>query len=163
MYNYLIKSVTKSVNKSVTKSITPKFFSTFKYTKTHEYIKINKDTNIAQIGLSKFAADNIGDIVLIEMPKINDAINENEPFAIIDTSKSTNDIHMPILGKIIEINDELNEDLKDELNEEMNMDIIINSPLDEGWLVKIKYDTDDLILSGLMDEKEYESYIKNLK
>lgn len=70
---------------------------------------------------------------------------------------------MPINGKIVEINNELNQELKDELDEEINSEIINNSPLDEGWLVKIKYDSEDLISRKLMDEKEYNSYLENLK
>jgi len=155
MQNYLRKTISRYNNF--------KLFSTFKYTKTHEYIKINKDTNYAQVGISKFAAENIGEVVFVEMPKKNDVFQENETFAILETIKAVNDIHMPINGKIVEINNELNQELKDELDEEINSEIINNSPLDEGWLVKIKYDSEDLISRKLMDEKEYNSYLENLK
>ena len=139
--------------KSVTKSVTPKFFSTFKYTKTHEYIKINNDNCIGQVGISKYAADNIRNIVFIEMSNIDDIFSKNEVFTYLESTKSVINIYMPVDGKIEEVNLELSINL--------NTNLINDDPLGKGWLAKIKYDKEDIVT--LMDEKEYESYIKNLK
>ena len=145
MRNSLLRGLNKYAN--------TKFFSTFKYTKTHEYIKITKDNSIAQVGISKYAADNIGEIVFVEMSNADDILNKNEVFTVLESTKSANDIYMPVDGKIEEVNLELSVNLKTNL--------INEDPLGKGWLVKIKYDKEDIV--KLMDEKEYNSYLENLK
>jgi len=144
MHNSLLKGLNKYAN--------TKLFSTFKYTKTHEYIKINKDNCVGQVGISKYAADTIGDVIFVEMPNIADILSKNEVLTVLESTKSANDIYIPVDGKIEEVNLELSINLKTNL--------INEDPLGKGWLVKIKYDKEDII--KLMDEKEYEKYIENL-
>ena len=144
MQRHMSKYILSMYNKSM-------FISTFKYTKKHENIKINKENNIANIGISRYALQNIGEIVYVDSPNINTAFKSKEPFTVLESTKAANDIYMPVNGVIIEINNEYAES------------VINTDPLHTGWIVKIKYDKKDLENIELMNEEEYESYIKNLE
>jgi len=136
----IVKSIIKNLNKRV--------FSTW-YTKTHEYIKVNN--NLWTIGLSEFATNSIGDICFVELPKIGTHVEKDDLIINIDSIKAVFEINSPISGQIIYINN----------NVEKLPIIINNSPLDKGWLVKIK--TDECITNhAFLSENEYNNFIKDL-
>ena len=113
-----------------------------KYTSEHEWVKI--DGNIATIGITDFAQGELGDIIFLEFPELNESFSEGDVFGTIEAVKTVSDLFMPIDGKIIEVNENLNDD-----PESVNKD-----PYEEGWMVKIelsdKYSTDTLL-----DAKDY--------
>jgi glycine cleavage system H protein len=113
-----------------------------KYTSEHEWVKI--DGNIATIGITDFAQGELGDIIFLEFPELNESFSEGDVFGTIEAVKTVSDLFMPIDGKIIEVNENLNDD-----PESVNKD-----PYEEGWMVKIelsdKYSTDTLL-----DAKNY--------
>ena len=113
-----------------------------KYTSEHEWVKI--DGNIATIGITDFAQGELGDIIFLEFPELNESFSEGDVFGTIEAVKTVSDLFMPIDGKIIEVNEKLNDD-----PESVNKD-----PYEEGWMVKIelsdKYSTDTLL-----DAKNY--------
>lgn len=108
-----------------------------KYTSEHEWVKI--DGNIATIGITDFAQGELGDIIFLEFPELNESFSEGDVFGTIEAVKTVSDLFMPIDGKIIEVNENLNDD-----PESVNKD-----PYEEGWMVKIelsdKYSTDTLL------------------
>ncbi|KPK32789.1 MAG: hypothetical protein AMS24_03075 [Chlamydiae bacterium SM23_39] len=97
-----------------------------KYVDSHEWIKVEGD--IATIGMSSSAIKNLGEIVNIKLPKVNQKVKNKDVVAILETSKSAIEITSPISGKIVEVNISLEKDLKN-LNE---------YPESLGWLFKIK-------------------------
>lgn len=96
-----------------------------KYTKDHEWIKI--DGNTATIGITHFAQSELGDIVYVDVDTLNETIEKEEVFGSVEAVKTVSDLFMPITGEIIEIN----EALADE-PEKVNTD-----PYGEGWMIKI--------------------------
>ena len=108
-----------------------------KYTSEHEWVKI--DGNIATIGITDFAQGELGDIIFLEFPELNESFSEGDVFGTIEAVKTVSDLFMPIDGKIIEVNENLNDD-----PESVNKD-----PYEEGWMVKIElsgeYSTDTLL------------------
>ncbi|MFV0531144.1 MAG: glycine cleavage system protein GcvH [Flavobacteriales bacterium] len=110
--------------------------SELKYTKDHEWIKI--EGNIAVVGITDFAQGELGDIVYVDIEKEGEEVEAGEVFGTVEAVKTVSDLLMPITGKIIEINEDL-----DSEPEKVNTD-----PYGEGWMIKVKitdHNTDELI------------------
>ena len=117
-----------------------------KYTKEHEWVKI--DDNILMLGITDHAQSELGDIIFIEFPDLNQVISKDEPFGTIEAVKTVADLFAPVSGKIIEIN----QDLED------NPELVNSDPYGEGWIVKIT-DFDKSQLDALLDSNNYEEII----
>ena len=117
-----------------------------KYTKEHEWVKIDGDLLI--VGITDHAQSELGDIIFIEFPDLNQAISKDEPFGTIEAVKTVADLFAPVSGKIIEIN----QDLED------NPELVNSDPYGEGWIVKIT-DFDKSQLDALLDSNNYEEII----
>ena len=96
-----------------------------KYTKDHEWVKIEGD--IATIGITHFAQSELGDIVYVDVDTLNDTIEKEEVFGSVEAVKTVSDLFMPISGEIIEFNEALGDE-----PEKVNKD-----PYGEGWMIKI--------------------------
>ena len=129
--------------------------SELKFTKEHEWIRIEKkeaDEELAIIGISDFAQEQLGDIVSIELPKVGGIFRQGQTIAIVDSVKASSDIYTPISGKIIEVNEELIE----------KPERINQSPYDSGWITKIKPSNNEEF-ENLMTKEKYDRYIGELK
>lgn len=105
-----------------------------KYLETHEYVRL--DGEIATLGISAFAVDQLGDIVFLELPDIGDALEKGESFGSIESVKAVEDLNAPISGTVIERNEAMIE----------SPELIAEDPYGEGWLVKLRInDADELI------------------
>jgi glycine cleavage system H protein len=124
--------------------------SELKFTKEHEWIKINE--GVAIIGISDFAQEQLGDIVSIELPKAGGVFRQGQTMAIVDSVKASSDIYAPISGEILEVNEGLIE----------NPEIINQSPYDSGWIAKIKPSNIEEFES-LMTKEKYDRYIGEIK
>jgi glycine cleavage system H protein len=124
--------------------------SELKFTKEHEWIKIRDE--VAIIGISDFAQEQLGDIVSIELPKPGGIFRQGHTMAIIDSVKASSDIYAPISGEIIEVNEGLIE----------KPEIINQSPYDSGWIAKIKPSNIEEFES-LMTKEKYDRYIGEIK
>ncbi len=118
----------------------------FKYSKDHEWVKI--EDGVATIGITDYAQSELGDIVFVEFPEIDNTIEVNEVFGTVEAVKTVADLFSPSSGTVIEINEEL-EDAPELIN---------SSPYDEGWLIKVNI-TNVSELTDLMNAKEYEEHI----
>ena len=117
-----------------------------KYTKEHEWVKIDGDLLI--VGITDHAQSELGDIIFIEFPTLNQVISKDEPFGTIEAVKTVADLFAPVSGKIIVIN----QDLED------NPELVNSDPYDEGWIVKIT-DFDKSQLDSLLDSNNYKEII----
>jgi len=117
-----------------------------KYTKDHEWVKVNGDE--ATVGITDFAQGELGDIVYVEIETEGDTIDANEVFGTVEAVKTVSDLFMPVSGEIIEVNEEL-EDSPEKVNE---------SPYEDGWMIKIKL-SDASELDTLMSADEYKEHI----
>ena len=117
----------------------------FKFTKDHEWLNLQED--IATVGITDYAQDQLGDIVFIEMPQVSTKIAASESFGAIEAVKTVADLYAPVSGEVIEINDNL----------DSSPDLVNSDPYIEGWIVKLKIDNNDEI-NELMNYKEYQEF-----
>lgn len=102
------------------------FPNDLKYTKDHEWVKI--EGNIATIGITSFALEQLGDVVHLELPEAGEEFDEGDSFGTVESTKTVSDLYMPVAGSIKEVNN----DLIDEL------ETLTDSTYDKGWFVKIE-------------------------
>ena len=112
------------------------------YTSEHEWVDISG--NIATIGITDFAQSELGDIIFLEFPPIDENFSNGDIFGTIEAVKTVSDMYMPLTGKVIEVNEDLN-DTPEQVNED---------PYKNGWMVKIKLE-DGADQSRLLDAKSY--------
>jgi glycine cleavage system H protein len=117
-----------------------------KYTKDHEWIKIDGDT--ALVGITDFAQQELGDIVYIEVGTVGESLEQEETFGTIEAVKTVSDLFMPVSGEISEFNEDL----------ESAPDVINKDPYGEGWIVKIKM-TDANEAGSLLTAEQYRELI----
>jgi|TARA_B100001142_G_C14245101_1_gene620950 glycine cleavage system H protein len=117
-----------------------------KYTEDHEWVKV--DGEIATVGITDHAQSELGDIIFIEFPEINDLFERMEPFGTIEAVKTVADLFSPLNGKIIEINKEL----------EDSPELVNSDPYGKGWIVKVSVDKLDQ-LNDLLSSESYENHI----
>ena len=118
-----------------------------RYTKEHEWVRV--EDNLATVGISDYAQEELGDIVNVELPEEGDEIHKDEAFGAVESVKASSEVFSPVSGKIVEVNEPLL-DAPEMINED---------PYDEGWMVKIEL-SDSSELNDLMDSAGYEQYIK---
>ena len=108
------------------------------YLDSHEYVRIEGE--IATIGVSAFAIDQLGDLVFIELPEVSDAIELGESFGTIESVKAVEDLKSPVSGTVIEHNETAIE----------TPEYIQEDPYGEGWLIKVRMDHPDEELTDVM-------------
>ncbi len=116
------------------------------YTSEHEWVKL--DGNIATIGITDFAQSELGDIIFLEFPNIDEHFSSGDVFGTIEAVKTVSDMYMPLTGKIIDINEDLN-DSPEKVNDD---------PYKNGWMVKIQIE-DNIDKSELLDSQSYTELI----
>ena len=121
--------------------------SELKYTKDHEWIKI--EGTIATIGITDFAQGELGDIVYVDVDTLDDTVAEGEVFGSVEAVKTVSDLFMPLTGEVIEFNDALEDD----------PELVNSDPYNKGWMIKIEF-TDNSQLEDLLDAAAYESLVK---
>ncbi|MDN6160608.1 glycine cleavage system protein GcvH [Staphylococcus equorum] len=120
--------------------------SEFKYSKEHEWVKI--EGNTVTIGITEYAQGELGDIVFVELPEVDDDINEGETFGSVESVKTVSELYAPVTGKVVESNEEL-EDSPEFVNE---------SPYDKAWMVKVEL-SDESQLDELLSAEQYSEMI----
>ncbi|WBU88070.1 glycine cleavage system protein GcvH [Cellulophaga omnivescoria] len=120
--------------------------SELKYTKDHEWVKIDGD--IATVGITDFAQGELGDIVYVEVETLDETLGKDEVFGTVEAVKTVSDLFLPLSGEIIEFN----ESLEDE-PEKVNSD-----PYGDGWMIKIKI-SDASETENLMSDADYKDLI----
>ena len=121
----------------------------YKYSKEHEWVKVESD-EVALIGISEHAAETLGDIVFVELPEIDDSIQQFAKMGEIESVKAVSDLFSPITGKVLEVNAELI-DQPEKINE---------SAETSGWMIKVVL-SDSSELENLMSESEYLQFVEN--
>ena len=116
------------------------------FTKEHEWIKIDGDT--ALIGITDYAQSELGDIIFVELPEVDDSFSNNDVFGTIEAVKTVADLFMPVSSKIIEVNS----------NIEDSPELINTHPQSDGWIVKVSIE-DASELESLLTLDEYKKMI----
>ncbi len=119
-----------------------------KYSRTHEWVKIEGSTAI--VGITDHAQDALGDITFVELPKSGASLKKEKECGVIESVKAASDIYAPISGTVSEINEDL----------ETAPEAINNDPYNEGWIYKCTgFKSDEY--DALMDAKAYEAFLEN--
>jgi glycine cleavage system H protein len=117
-----------------------------KYTKDHEWVQL--EGNIALVGITAFAAEQLGDIVFLDVTTVGETLDKEEVFGTIEAIKTVSDMLLPMSGEIVEFNEEL----------ENNPGLINTDPLGAGWIIKIKV-SELAEFDSLLTEEQYKAII----
>jgi len=120
--------------------------SELKYSKEHEWVKIDGD--VVTIGITDFAQSELGDIVFVELPEEGDELTSGDSFGSVESVKTVSELYAPLSGKVVEVNEEL-EDSPEFVNE---------SSYDKAWMVKVEL-SDKAQLDELLDADAYSEMI----
>jgi glycine cleavage system H protein len=119
-----------------------------RYLDSHEYVRL--DGEIATIGVSAFALDELGDIVFLELPEVGDTLAKGETFASIESVKAAEDLYAPVSGTVID----RNEDAVD------SPEALAADPYGEGWLIKVRLDNPEDELDDTLTAQEYRAQVE---
>lgn len=116
-----------------------------RYTETHEWIRSEGD--LALVGITDYAQDQLSDIVYVELPEPGDSFEKGDVYAVVESVKAASDCYMPCSGEIVEVNEGL----------EDSPQIVNGDPYGAGWFVKLR-PMDASRMNGLMNAQAYEKY-----
>lgn len=122
------------------------FPENLKYTKDHEWVKV--EGNTATIGITDFAQKELGDIVYVDITTLNETVAKEVVFGTVEAVKTVSDLFMPITGKVLEVNSKI----------DANPELVNNDPYGDGWMVKCSVDKADE-LGALLSVADYKKLV----
>ena len=120
----------------------------FRYLDSHEYVRL--DGEIATIGITAFAIEQLGDIVFLELPDIGDVITKGETFGSIESVKAVEDLNSPVTGTVVERNEALIDDPEQ----------VTEDPYAEGWFLKVRINDPDEVNEDTLTADEYSALVE---
>ncbi|CAH1648897.1 MAG: glycine cleavage system protein GcvH [Chelatococcus sp.] len=122
---------------------------TTRYSKDHEYVRLEGDT--ATVGITDYAQEQLGDVVFIELPEVGKVFAKGDDAAVVESVKAASEVYAPLAGEVVSINSEL-EEAPGTINED---------PAGKGWFFKMKL-ADPTEFETLMSESDYEDFLKSI-
>src|ERR671916_2822517 len=122
---------------------------TVRYTKDHEYIRVEGDTGV--VGITDYAQEQLGDVVFVELPEVGKSVAKGSEAAVVESVKAASEIFAPVSGEVVAVNTDL-EGAPGTVNED---------PSGKGWFLKIRV-ADQSELEGLMTEEQYQDFVKSI-
>ena len=119
-----------------------------RYLDSHEYVR--KAGEIATIGISAFAIDQLGDIVFLELPEAGEAVEVGQNFGTIESVKAVEELYSPVSGTVIERNEQMIE----------SPELIADDPYGEGWLIRVRLENPEDDLSATISAYEYSNQVQ---
>jgi glycine cleavage system H protein len=123
--------------------------SDIRYTKDHEYVRLDGD--VATVGITEHAQEQLGDIVFVELPQVGKSVEQGAEAAVVESVKAASEVYAPLSGEVIEVNAALEGEPA-----KVNAD-----PLGDGWFLKLKV-KDKSQFEALMDEAAYNAFVATL-
>ena len=120
-----------------------------RFTKDHEWVRLEGD--VATVGISTHAADQLGDVVFVEVPEVGKVVSQGDGFAVVESVKAASDVYAPVSGEVVEANDTLST-----APETVNADAE-----GQGWFAKIRV-SDASQVEALMDRDAYDAFLATL-
>jgi glycine cleavage system H protein len=114
-----------------------------RYTKDHEWVKVDGD--VATIGVTDFAANQLGDVVFVDLPKVGGAVEQFATFGVVESVKAVSDLYAPLSGEVAEVNADLS----------AKPELVNSDPYGDGWMIKVRVG-DAGQVEGLLDAAAYE-------
>ncbi len=125
------------------------FPSDLRYSKDHEWLRVNADGKTGKIGITDFAQQELGDIVYVELPTVGDDFERGDEFGTVEAVKTVSELYMPVSGTVTAVNEAL-EDAPELVNDD---------PYGEGWMIEIEIGNPDEV-NDLMDAEAYAAMVK---
>ncbi len=122
---------------------------TVRYTKEHEYIRVEGDTGV--VGITDYAQGQLGDVVFVELPEVGRTVAKGDEAAVVESVKAASEVYAPVSGEVIAVNDEL-EGAPGTVNED---------PTGRGWFLKLKVENPSE-LDDLMTEEQYREFVESI-
>ena len=122
---------------------------TTRYTKDHEYVRVEGDS--AVVGISDYAQEQLGDVVYVELPAVGKTLDKGAEAAVVESVKAASEVYAPVSGEVVEVNGDL-EGAPGAINED---------PAGKGWFLKLKL-KDPSELEDLMSEEQYRAFVASL-
>ena len=117
-----------------------------RYTRDHEWVRLDGDT--ASVGITQYAADQLGDIVFVELPDTGRALEASKPFGVVESVKAVSDLYAPVSGEVAAINDALTG----------SPELVNSDPYGEGWMIQVRLAA-DADLDDLLDASAYDDLV----
>ncbi len=117
-----------------------------KYSKDHEWARIEGD--IAVVGITDYAQNELGDIVYVELPEVGTPIEQGKSFGTVEAVKAVSDLFAPVSGEVVEVNEKLND----------SPELVNQDPYGEGWMIKVKMSNPDEV-NQLLSKEDYEALL----
>ncbi|TME81919.1 MAG: glycine cleavage system protein GcvH [Chloroflexi bacterium] len=114
-----------------------------RYTKEHEWVRLEDD--VATVGITPYAAEQLGDIVFVELPASGASLEQFAPFGVVESVKAVSDLFAPVAGEVVEANEELH----------AKPELVNSDPLGEGWMIKVRV-ADRGQVENLLDANAYD-------
>ena len=119
-----------------------------RYTEDHEWVRV--DGEIATIGISNHAQEQLGDVVFVELPEVGRQVKQKDPMAVVESVKAASDVYAPLTGEVVDVNEALNDD-----------PALVNSGAEsDGWFCKLKL-SDPGELDALLDVAAYQKLVES--
>lgn len=113
-----------------------------RYSREHEWVRV--DGSRGTVGITSFAADELGDIVFVELPEVGATLKQFDTFGVVESVKAVSDLYAPVSGEVVEVNEALRE----------TPELLNSDPFGDGWLARVEL-ADTSELDGLMDAEAY--------
>jgi glycine cleavage system H protein len=121
-----------------------------RYTKDHEWVRL-EDDGTATVGITDHAQEALGDVVFVELPKLDRELAEGESCAVVESVKAASDIYAPVSGTVLEVNELLTDDSS----------LVNRDPEGEAWFFRME-PSDPEAVNALMDENDYQSFLETI-
>ena len=120
-----------------------------RFTKDHEWVEVDGD--VATVGITAYAAEQLGDVVFVETPEVGKTVKAGDGFAVVESVKAASDVYAPIAGEVVEANGDL----------PGSPEMVNQDPEKTAWIAKVKV-ADKAQIDALMDRAAYETYLDTL-
>jgi glycine cleavage system H protein len=117
-----------------------------KYAETHEWVLLDGD--VATVGISRFAVDQLTDLIMIDLPAVGTKLAAGKSFGEIESVKAVSDLYAPLAGEVVEVNSSVAQDVQ----------LLAQDPFDQGWLIKLKVESPAEV-SSLLDYEAYQQKV----
>lgn len=118
------------------------------YSREHEWVRVDGD--LAIVGITEFAQEELGEVVFVELPEVGQVFNTGDELGTIESVKAVAEVYTPVAGEVVEVNDAVVDD----------PELLNDDPHTEGWLVKIRFSSAS-DLKELMSAEKYEEYVQS--
>jgi len=118
------------------------------YSREHEWVRVDGD--VAVVGITEFAQEELGEVVFVELPEVGQVFNTGDELGTIESVKAVAEVYTPVAGEVVEVNDAVVDD----------PELLNDDPHTEGWLVRIRFSSAS-DLKELMSSEKYEEYVES--